>query len=47
MGQMLEDTLWTTIFSDEQIRIMMEHDELDMDAHKAIDTILGLLDIVD
>ena len=40
---MLEDALWTEIYSDEQIRIIEEHDLLDEETLNSIMEILDLL----
>ena len=40
---MLEDVLWTSIYTDEQIRWIEEHDRLDEETKNSIMEILDLL----
>ena len=41
---MLQDALWTTLYSDEEIRFIEEHDALDQETQNSIKEILELVD---
>lgn len=43
---MLQDALWTTLYTDEELRIIIENDQLDQETQNSIDELLDLcLDI--
>lgn len=43
---MLQDALWTTLYSDEEIRMIEEHDKLDQEVQNEIQALVDMcLDI--
>jgi len=41
---MSEDALWTTIYSDMEIRLIEEYDQLDKNEQKQIDLLISLVE---
>lgn len=39
---MLQDAFWTTIYTEEELRLIMEHDQQDQEIQNSIDELLEL-----
>ena len=41
---MKDDALWTELYTDQEIRLIEEHDELDKETKKSIELLLSLVE---